>query len=212
MTFVPTFHHSSYQVSPIDRDIWSASVLVRIRRQELETNCCRRDFLRLFSGPLQHHLRLLDHTSEECLRLLRPLLEILLLATELLRTTAAFHIDETRSVFPNLSCREIVDCSHCIGKSKLCCHLSSQREQLLLKLRHNLLHRHRHRYLSELRKFVQQAIAATRQVNTFQRIPGHSSCSVKLPTTAPPAFHRTQARRATTIQQTRVQQRTRHQS
>ena len=37
-----------------------------------------------------------------------------------LRTTEAFHINETRSVFPNLSCREIVDCPHCIGKSRYC--------------------------------------------------------------------------------------------
>ena len=64
-------------------------------------------------------------------------------------------------------------------------------EKFLLKLRHNLLHRHRHRYSSEFLKLVQQAIAATRQVNTFQRIPGHSSC------------HRTQARQATAVQQTR---------
>ena len=183
-------------------------VLVRVRRKELEINRCRRDFRRLFSGPLQHHLRLLDHTSKECFRLLRTLLEILLTSSEFLRTSKTFHIDETRSVFPNLSCREIVDCSHCTGKSKFCCHLSSQREQLLLKLRHNLLHRHRHRYSSEFLKLVQQAIAATRQVNTFWRIPGHSSCHVKL-STAPLAFHRTQAREATT---NKVHKRTRHHS
>ena len=39
----------------------------------------------LFGGPLQHHLILLDHTSEECLRLLRPLLDIVLTTSELLR-------------------------------------------------------------------------------------------------------------------------------
>ena len=49
-----------------------SSVLFRIRRQELEINRRRRDFRRLLSGPLQHHLRLLDHTGEESLRLLRP--------------------------------------------------------------------------------------------------------------------------------------------
>ena len=142
--------------------------------------------------------------AKNCLRLLRPLLEILLSASELLRTTEPFHIDETRSVFPNLSCREIVDCSHYIGKFRSCCHLSSQSEQLLLKLRHDLLHRHRHRYWSEFRKFVQQAIAATQQVNTFRRIPGDSSCHVKLSTTAAPlAFHRPHARSSTTIQQTK---------
>ena len=126
---------------------------------------------------------LLVTPAKNCLRLLRPLLEILFSASELLRTTEPFHIDETRSVLPNLSCREIVDCSHCIGKFRFCFHLSSQSEQLLLKLRHDLLHRHRHRYSSEFRKFVQQAIAATPQVNTFQRIPGDSSCHVKLSTT-----------------------------
>ena len=182
--------------------VMNSSVHIRFTRQELEINCCRRDFRRLFSGPLQHHLRLLDHTSEECTRLLRPLLEILLTASELLRASEAFHMDETCSIFPNLSCREIVDCSHCIGKSRFCCHLSSQREQLLLKLRHNLLHRHRNQYSSEFLKLVQQAIAATRQVNTFRPFPGHSSWHVKLPT-APPAFHSTRLRQATTIQQTR---------
>ena len=33
------------------------SVLVRVRQQELEIDCCRRDFNRLFSCPLQNHLR-----------------------------------------------------------------------------------------------------------------------------------------------------------
>ena len=92
--------------------------------------------------------------------------------SELLRTTKAFHIDETRSVFPNLSCREIVDCSHCIGKSRFCCHLSSQREQLLLKLCNNLLHRHRHRSSTDRRS-----------------------------TGVPPAFRHTQTRQATTVHQ-----------
>ena len=43
-----------------------------------------------------------------------------------------------------LCCGEIVDGTYCIGKSRFCRHLSSQREQLLLKLCDNLLHRHRH--------------------------------------------------------------------
>ena len=81
-------------------------------------------------------------------------------------------------------------------------HLSSQREQLLLKQRHNLRHRHRHRYSSEFLKLAQQEIVATRQVNTFRRIPSHSSCRVKLPTD-PPAFQSTQARQATAVEQTR---------
>ena len=78
-----------------------STFLVCVRRQELGINCSRRDFRRVLSGPLQHHLRLLDQTSEECLHLLRPLLEILLTASELLRASEAFHIDETR-VFPKL--------------------------------------------------------------------------------------------------------------
>ena len=85
--------------------------------------------------PLQHRLGLLDRFSEECLRLLRPLLEILLTSSEFLRTTKTFHTNETRGILPDL----IVDCSHCIGKSTFCCHLSSESEQLLLKLCHNLL-------------------------------------------------------------------------
>ena len=39
------------------------ALLIRVRRQELEINRCRRDFRRLFRGPLQHHLRLLDRTT-----------------------------------------------------------------------------------------------------------------------------------------------------
>ena len=50
------------------------SSLVSVGRQELEIDRCRRDFRWLLSGPLQHHLRLLDHTNKKCLRLLRPLL------------------------------------------------------------------------------------------------------------------------------------------
>ena len=66
-------------------------------------------------------------------------------------------------ILPNLNCREIADCSHYIGKS-FCCHKSSESEQLLLKLRHNLL-----------------VIAIS----------------------AAPAFHSTQDRQGTTVQQTR---------
>ena len=51
-----------------------------------------------------------------------------------------FHLDETRSVFPNLCCREIVDCSHCIDKSRFCHHLSSESDWFLLKLCNNSLH------------------------------------------------------------------------
>ena len=131
---------------------WSemnSSVLVRIRRQELEINRRRRDFRRLLTGPLQHHFRLLDHSSEECLSLLRPLLKILFFAREFLRTTEALHINETRSVIPNLRCGKVVDRLYCICESRFCSNLSSESEQLLLKLRRYLLHRHRHRYSSE---------------------------------------------------------------
>ena len=38
-----------------------SSVLVRVRRQQLEINCCRRDFRRRSSCTLQHHLGLQDH-------------------------------------------------------------------------------------------------------------------------------------------------------
>ena len=108
------------------------SVQIRVAGQELEIDGSHRDLDRLLSSPLEHHLRLLDQATEECLSLLRPLLEILLFAREFLRTTQALHIDETRSVFPNLSCREIVDRSHCISESRFCSHLSSECEYLLL--------------------------------------------------------------------------------
>ena len=79
----------------------------------------------------------------------------------------------TRSILPNLCCRKIVDCSHCIGKSRFCCHLSSECEYLLLQLSDNLLHRHRHRSSSDRGAAI-----------------------------SPPAFHRTQDRQATRVQQT----------
>ena len=40
-----------------------SSGLVRVRRQELEINCCRRDVRRLFSGPLQHLELLFNNSS-----------------------------------------------------------------------------------------------------------------------------------------------------
>ena len=81
-----------------------SSLLVRRGRLELTIDELCRGFSRLFSRPLQHHLRLMDHTSKERLRFF---------AREFLRTTKAIHIDETRRVLPNLSCRKIVDCPYC---------------------------------------------------------------------------------------------------
>ena len=150
------------------------SVQIRVTGQELEIDGRHRDVDRLFSGPLQHHLRLLDHASEECIRLLRPLLEILLFAREFLRITKAFHMDETRSFFPNMSCREIVDRSCCFSESRFCSHLSSECEYLLLQLCHNLPHRHRHRSYTRFPDI--------RQVTQLQWIP-RENCS---------SFHRTQ--------------------
>ena len=66
---------------------------------------------------------------------LRPLLTILLFAREIVRTTKAFRIDETRSVFLSLGVREIVDSTHCFRKSRLISNLSFQREDFLLWLR-----------------------------------------------------------------------------
>ena len=97
-----------------------SSLLVRRSRQKFTVHEFCRDFRRLFSSPLQHHLGLLDHSSEECLFLLRPLLEILFLAIEFVRTTKAIPINETRSVFPNLGCREIVDYPYCFLPSGTC--------------------------------------------------------------------------------------------
>ena len=57
-------------------------------------------------AKLQHHFGRLDHSSEECLSLLRPLLEILFLAREFLRTSHVIRIDETRSIFPSLGCSQ----------------------------------------------------------------------------------------------------------
>ena len=88
------------------------------------------------------------------------------------RTPQTFHIDETRSVLPNLSCGKIVDCSHCIGKTRFRCHLSSECEYLLLHMSDNLLHRHR----------------------------SSSNWGTAI---SPPAFHHTQCRQITKIQQTK---------
>ena len=84
-----------------------------------------------------------DHSniiSDLLIRLLRTLLKILHSAREFLRTTKAFHVDETRSVIPDMSCSEIVDRSHCVGEPRFCSHLSSLRELFLLQLRNNLFH------------------------------------------------------------------------
>ena len=69
------------------------SLLIRLRRQQFTVDEFCRDFRRLFSSQLQHHLGLLDHCSEECPRLLRPLLDILFFAREFLRTTQAIHLE-----------------------------------------------------------------------------------------------------------------------
>ena len=55
----------------------------------------------------------------------------------------------------------------------------------MLKLRHNLPP------VSSTTILVR--ISEIRQVNTLQQIAGHPCCNAKLPTTAPPAFHRTQS-------------------
>ena len=83
-------------------------------------------------------------SSKECLSLLRPLLEILFLAREFLRTSKTFHIDETRSTFPNLGCGQ-QSCLYCGCNLDSCSILSFKSEQLLLKLNLLLLHRSRHR-------------------------------------------------------------------
>ena len=61
-----------------------SSLLVRRSRQEFTIDELCRELRRLFSGPLQHHFGFLDHSSEEYLSLLRPLLEILFLTREFL--------------------------------------------------------------------------------------------------------------------------------
>ena len=67
----------------------------------------------------------------------RPL-HIFLLANKLHRPTKAFQDRETRSVFPNLSCREIVDGTYCFCQSRLIGNLCSQRDHFLSKLCLNL--------------------------------------------------------------------------
>ena len=120
-----------------EHQIVHSSLHVR-RSQEFMIDGIFRDFRDMFSCPLQNYLGLLDHTSKERLRLHQPLLKIVL------GTAKTFHIDKTRSVFPNLSCREIVGRSHCICKSSLIGNASFQRDYLLLKLRENLLNSHGH--------------------------------------------------------------------
>ena len=107
---------------------------VRVRRQELEIDCITRNLRSLLCGPLEYHLRLLDTSREEGLRLLGPLLEILLFAEGCFRTTETFHIDETRSVFLSLGIREIVDSSQRVSKSRFGSDLSFQRVYFLSHL------------------------------------------------------------------------------
>ena len=98
-----------------------SSLLVRRGRQEFTIDEICRNFSRLLAD-----LGLLDHSSEECFPLLRPLLGILSLAREFLRTSKAFHNDEILSVFPKLGCGKIVDCLYCLCKSKSRSNLSSE--------------------------------------------------------------------------------------
>ena len=72
--------------------------------------------------------------DKERLRILRPLLKILLFAREFLRTTKASQVDETRSILLSLSCREIVDGSYCISKSRLISYSSCQRKNPLAEV------------------------------------------------------------------------------
>ena len=119
--------------------VWRTSLNVRGSRREFQISMLSRDVRTLFSYPLQHDLGHLDHSSKERFRLLRPLLEIFLLASELLRPIETFRVNETRSVFPNMSCREIVDGTHCCCQSGLIGNLGFQRDHFLLKFCDNLL-------------------------------------------------------------------------
>ena len=65
--------------------VLNSSFRVRHSRQEFQLNMLHRDFRRLSCGPLQHDLRVLDHTPKERLRLPRPLLRILLFDRDLSR-------------------------------------------------------------------------------------------------------------------------------
>ena len=80
----------------------------RVCRQELEIDCVTSCLRSLLCSPLVYHLGLLDHSREEGLRLLGPLLKILLFAGEFFPTTQALHVEEVRSVLLRLGIREVV--------------------------------------------------------------------------------------------------------
>ena len=86
------------------------------------------------------HSNIISDSCKETLRLFRPLLKLFHFAREFLRTTETFHVNETRSVFPNLSCRGIVDGTYCFCRSILI----FQRDDFLLELCDNLFNRNRH--------------------------------------------------------------------
>ena len=96
-----------------------------------------RDFRRLFSSPLQHHLGLLDHSSEECLRLLRPLLNISPLPENSFGRPRPFTSMRLGVSFRTRTVARLLICPYCFCKSRLCSNLSSEIEQFLSKLRHN---------------------------------------------------------------------------
>ena len=88
-------------------------------------------------------------------RLLRTLLRIFVFASELLRTTEPFHVNETRSALPNMSCREIVAGMYCFYRSCSISNLGVQRDYFLLKLCDNKLHRQRHSRIDNVGKHKQ---------------------------------------------------------
>ena len=114
---------------------------VRRSRQEFQIDELLRDFRDMFSRALQHRLGLLDHTSPERLRLLRPLLEISLFAREFLWTTKVFHVTVTRIVRRNLNCRKILDGTFCVCSPST---LAFSVMTSLVKLCDNLFNRQRH--------------------------------------------------------------------
>ena len=73
-----------------------------------------------------------DHSSKERFRRLRPLLKIFGIASQLRRSTKTFYVGQTRSVLPNLSCREIADGTHCVCQSSLIDNLDFQRDLFFL--------------------------------------------------------------------------------
>ena len=101
--------------------------------------CCHpsartRDQSLSFPSAHSNIIRLVDHTREECLVCFGHCWKSSSRRVNSFGRPRPFTSMRLGVSFPDSGCRENADCSHCIGKSRFCCHLSTECKNFLLKL------------------------------------------------------------------------------